>query len=213
MQLSRFVSGLTALSVMLLVSVSARADFINGTVWSVPASTASNAPTVGSVPGAGATEWGTFTANGINFSATTSNYTLGGFLSSGSADNITFMNGATGASSMLNTLFEFTGTASFTNGQVFNVAHDDGLNMYVNGGLVLAEPGATSPITSTFTYTGPTGNFSFDFVYVECCGAPAVFQTTLVPNVAIPEPGNISLLGIGLFLIGASAKRLRLSKR
>ncbi len=196
---------LIAVAASLSFAVLAHADFINGTVWSVPAATAASAPTLGNTPGPGATEQATFTANGINFSGDAAGaYNLGGFLNSGgTASNITYMNGASASTDLNNTEWEFTGSASFTNGQGFNVEHDDGVNLYVNGLSVLSDPGPTGPVVTPFTYSGPTGTFSFDFIYVECCGGAADFKTTLVPSgpssgSSTPEPST------GFLVIGGS---------
>lgn len=196
---------LSALSLFSFASL-LHADYINGTVWSVPASTAGSTPVAGSAPGAGATELATFSANGIDFSGDGPGaYNIGGFLASnGVASNITYMNGATAASDLNNTLWEFTGSATFTNGETFNVVHDDGVNMYVNGTAVLLDPGPTAPVTSTFTYTGATGTFNFDFIYTECCGGTADFSTTIVPNApSAPEPpSGLLYAAAGLALSG-----------
>lgn len=190
---------LIALSALFSSAALVQADYINGTAWTVPAATAGSAPTLGNTPGNGATEVATFTANGIDFSGDGPGaYNLGGFLNSGgTASNITYMNGASATTSLNNTLWEFTGSASFTNGDSFNVVHDDGVNMYINGSSVLSAPGPTAPVTSTFTYNGPTGTFNFDFIYVECCGGSADFKTTLVPSAPsgnTPEPSTGFLL-------------------
>jgi hypothetical protein len=190
-----------AIAASLSFAVLARADFINGTAWSVPSSTAGDTPILGSTPGAGATEVATFTANGIDFSGDAPGaYNLGGFLNSGgTVSNISYLNGASASTDLNNTEWEFKGSAFFQNGQSFNVVHDDGVNMYVNGLAVLLDGGPTAPVTSTFTYTGATGTFDFDFIYVECCGGTADFQTTLVPSApasSTPEPATaLSVLG------------------
>ena len=204
------------MAVAIALTQVAAADYINGKVWSVPVSTAVNAPTLGNAPGAGATEWATFTANGINFSGDAAGaYNLGGFLNSGGvASNITYINGASPSTDLDNTLWEFTGSAYFTSGEMFNVEHDDGVNMYVNGAAVLLDGTPTAPITSTFTYTGPTGTYSFDFIYVECCDGAADFKTTLVPSgpaTNTPEPGTGFLLGVGL-LCGILPLRKRFTR-
>jgi hypothetical protein len=109
-------------------------------------------------------------------------YTLGGFLASGGATNVTgsandlgqaLDNGTTGM------IFEFTGMVTVTNGQQFTVAHDDGLSLTIGGIPVITVPGPTSPNNTVATYTGPAGTFQFDLVYGECCGAPAVLATSL----------------------------------
>lgn len=191
------------LAVVAFAGSQAKAEPISATAWSVPASTADNVPTLGNTPGAGATEWATFSASAIHFSGD-SNYSLGGFLNSfGAASNIVYMNGASAASSLTDVLFEFTGTAFFTNGQTFNVEHDDGVNLYVNGVLALGAPNVTSPITTPFTYTGPTGSFNFDFIYANGPPTQADFTTNLVTSQTlqpVPEPSTIALL-----LTGSSA--------
>lgn len=136
-----------------------------------------------------------FTANGINFSGDAPGaYNLGGFLDSGgTASNIVYYNGASAGTNLDNTEWEFTGSAYFTNGDTFNVVHDDGVNMYVDGVAVLLDGGPTPPVTSTFTYSGPTGTYSFDFIYGECCGGTADFKTTLIPSApatVTPEPST-----------------------
>lgn len=211
------LKNLTKISVLALAGLAsfpaANAAAIQATMWSVPAATANNVPTLGNTPGAGATELGTFTASELMFSGD-SNYSLGGFLNSfGAASNIVFMNGATANSSLTDVLFEFTGTATFTNGQVFTVLHDDGINLYVNGDLVLGQPNATSPTSTPFTYNGATGVFGFDFIYANGPPTQADFQTSLVTSTTVvsgtPEPSAILLWGVGLAVLAFVAVRRR----
>jgi hypothetical protein len=122
-------------------------------------------------------------------------YTLGGFLTAGGATTVTgtatdlgqvLDNGTTG------TIFEFTGTVTVTNGQTFTVTHDDGMSLEIGGVTVVSQPGPTSAVTQTFTYTGPTGTFPFDLVYGECCGPPAVLAISL--PLESPNPLNNPLV-------------------
>jgi hypothetical protein len=139
---------------------------------------------------------------------------LNGFLTSqGNASGVSgvsFHNGAAGSNTLDNTLWEFSGTAFFTNGEVFNVGHDDGAIMYVNGSIVLNQPGPTAFVLTPFTYTGPTGMESFQFLYGETNGAPAVFETNLQSGGNTPEPSTFALLGTGL-LAAAGAIRRRIT--
>ncbi len=79
----------------------------------------------------------------------------------------------------------------------------------IGGLLVVNVPGPTAPITTTVTYTGPTGTFAFDLVYGECCGAPAVLATSLPLQAApaVPEPETYAMLLAGLGLMGFVARR------
>lgn len=90
------------------------------------------------------------------------------------------------------------------------MTHDDGLQLQVGALLVIDEPGPTPPVTQTFTYTGPSGNLSFDLVFGECCGAPSVLNISLpLVTPAVPEPGSFALLGSGLVALALVRRRRR----
>ena len=58
--------------------------------------------------------------------------------------------------------------------------------------------------------TGTT--FYFDFIYTECCGGTANFQTTLVPIDTSPEPSTRVLFSVsGAVLLFGFRKRIRRS--
>ncbi len=139
----------------------------------------------------------------------TSPYTLGGFLSSGGATVVT---GAANLGANLdNTVFEFTGTVSVTTGEMFQAGHDDGLQLMIGSDLVIDAPFGTSFTTTPAIYTGPTGTFSFDLVYGECCGAPAALGISLplISPVLTPEPASMAIIGGGLAGLGAVRRRRR----
>ncbi len=95
------------------------------------------------------------------------------------------------------TLVEFTGFFTVTNGEVFNVAHDDGLTLIIGGTDLGFSPGPTSPVLTPATYTGPSGTFPFTLVYGECCQGPAVLEVDL-PLSNVSAPAALTLLGLGL---------------
>lgn len=180
--------------------VSAQANTITGRLWHVPEATTQNA-TPANVPGT--TPDVVFDVNSpFNFNATGD--TVGNWLGSSSAFNITENTAGTLASLMDNltvgTLVEFTGFVSVVNGQQFTVTHDDGLTLIIGGVDLGFNDGPTPPVTSVATYTGPSGDFPFQLVYAECCGGPAVLQLDLpLSNHPVPEGGTtVAMLGASL---------------
>ncbi len=121
-------------------------------------------------------------------------YTLGGFLATGGA---TIISGSAAAlaANLNNTVFEFTGNVTVTNGEMFQAGHDDGLQLEIGSNLVINQPLPTSFTTTPYTYTGPSGTFAFDLVYGECCGAPAVLGVSLPLESSMactPDPNSPS---------------------
>jgi len=146
------------------------------------------------------------TSTPINF-ASGSLYTIGEFLASGSGSTV--LTGSSQLGNTLdNTLFNFVGTVSVTNGETFTAGHDDGLTLVIDGITVISAPGPTAFSNTTSTYTGPTGTFAFQLVYGECCGAPGDLAISLPLQSSVsPEPSSLPLLAVGLIALGAGLKR------
>jgi len=192
----------------LLCIGSAQANFITGDLWRVSEATAQNA-TIANIPATSPDV--VFEVNSpINFSATGA--TIGTWLASGSAFNIVENTAGTLAALMdnltLGTLVYFNGFVTVTNGETFTVTHDDGLTLTIGGIDLGFNSGPTAPVTSTATYTGPSGNFPFQLVYTECCGGPAVLQVDLpFRDNTIPEPASAALFSLGLLGVGLTRRR------
>lgn len=193
-----------------LFSVGAvQANVISGSLWHVPEAVVNsiNGATPGNVPGT--TPDVTFSVNSpFNFNASVA--TVQTWLNSSGAFGITENTAGTLASLMDNgvngTIVDFKGSVTVTNGQTFTVTHDDGLTLIIGGMTVVGVPAPTPPITTTVTYTGPTGTFAFELVYSECCGGPAVLQIDL-PLTNAPEPATLALLGLGFAAAGFARRR------
>ena len=203
--------GAAALAAALLMPALSQAD-IMGTAYSVTSAQAQNA-----APGFTGTAEATFTvataACGTAFQSlcfdsrldSTNGYTLGGFLATGGATGISYMGPGAAGNSVNDTILQFTGNISVTNGETFTITHDDGLTLTIGSTTVLSVPGPTAPTSTSYTYTGLTGTYSFDLIYGECCGAPAVLDATLPYSASsVPEPSSFGLLGVGLLGLGCA---------
>ncbi len=211
--------GMVVLVVLGLLLVPMAAGAYDGSAWLVTNTQAQNA-SPSSFVGLG-TPNVTFTTPAINFTSISGGndsafFTVGSWLThggativTGSAGNLATIMSDQSVNVNKGTLMQFTGTAFFTNGQAFTIAHDDGVVAIVGGLTLINQPGITAPEVTTGTYTGPTGNQAFTFYYGECQTAPAVFQTTLIPSQQVPEPVTLVFLGLGLLGVAAARKRLK----
>ena len=101
-----------------------------------------------------------------------------------------------------NSFLRFTGK-TFLNAGVnsFVTPHDDGVVLTIHGiGIVLDQPGPTSPVDTPFVVNAPVaGLYDFTLQYGECCGPPARLAWTVngLPPV-VPEPSVWATLGLGL---------------
>jgi PEP-CTERM motif len=213
----------TALGTLGLIALTGEADagFINGFGWvslesivgvggtgGAPASL-TNSMCTGSVPCTHGNANVTFTTNGINFDSNRhGTSTIAGWLAS-NPNPLTGLVDSVPTSPMDPTLWQFTGTAFFAHGKKYIFPHDDGLTMIVGTTTLVNQPGPTAQVTTTKTFTGASGNYSFNLVYAECCGPPAVLETNLVGSLVVPEPASLALLGSALAGLGAVIRRRR----
>ncbi len=199
---------LPVLALVLSSSIAAHANMISGTVYcGVSTTDASNTP----APGAAisGSVCATFQTSTINFLAAAN--TIGGFLSSNSstAGSVAYMNGYTSASNLDFSVFQFTGTGYFVSGQTYSATHDDGTVMNVNGVTVINAPAPTSARVDSFTFTGTTGNYGYQYDYSEVQGAST--YVTNAANSPVPEPSSLMLMGTGI-LGAAGAVRRRMGR-
>lgn len=206
---TRILFAIPCLAAFMAVTGAAQAATISGSVWENATSFPNSLPAT--TAGLGAPS-ATFNIDGINFSSSiaVNGYTIGGFLTSGgnTLSNTSASFSGLSGDTLNNSIFEFTGSASLVAGQTYNVIHDDGAILYINGVAVIDAGAPTSAETSTFI-ASTTGTVSFDLLYAEVNGAPAVLTSNLpfVDAAPVPEPSSIMLLGSGLIGVAGLVRR------
>ena len=173
--LSRLRPLVPCLSAALLVPA-AHANTISGVAFcGISATDAGNTPAPGAAHSG--TECATFTASSLVFYSNGSSSTnnLGSFLNYDGTivGPINYLNGYTASSTLDDSFFEFTGIASFNQGETYNAYHDDGTVMTVNGATVVNAPAPTSLVDTQFVFNAP---------------AATTTSTTPIPSRAAPPP-------------------------
>lgn len=177
---------------------------VNVSIWTDQAGAAGNA-TLAQAAGLGAAN-GTTTVNAIDFNSSVTGYTVGTFLNSPSGLSSSVFN-----HDLNNTYMYLTGQLYLNAGaNAFVVSHDDGVQLNIDGiGLVVNQPGPTSPVDTPFNVNATTaGLYNFQLSYGEVFGAPAklVFKVNDAPVGGVPEPASWALMILGFGIAGAAAR-------
>ena len=189
---------LPCLAAILALAPAAHANVISGVAYcNISDTDAGNTPAPGTQ--SSGTECATFTASGLAFYTDGTNGTnnLGSFLNSYGViiGGVNYLNGFDATSSMDNSFFEFTGIASFNQGETYNAYHDDGTVMNINGVNVVNAPAPIWLTDTQFVFNQASGNYNFDYTYTEQGGVSA--YGTDADASPTPEPRSFILLATG----------------
>ncbi|WP_348266838.1 PEP-CTERM sorting domain-containing protein [Edaphobacter paludis] len=200
----RILLAIPCLVAFIAVTGSAHASTFSGTIFENSTSYPNSLPATTS----GLTPSATFSVDGINFNSNNGagDYTIAGFLTSGgnTVTNQSASFAGIAGDTLNNSIMEFTGYTNLVAGQTYNVIHDDGAILYINGVQVFNAGAPTAAETSNFVASA-TGTFAVDLLYAEVNGAPAVLTSDLVATT--PEPSSFILLGSGLIGVAGLVRR------
>jgi hypothetical protein len=134
-------------------------------------------------------------------------YTIGGYLASNPGGFSWLTGSGISGDPLDNSYWFFTGQITVTNGEVFHVEHDDGLQLNIGGTLVVDQPGPTSAEDTPYTWNGLSGTYAFTLSYGECCGPPAVLATDLPLSSGAPEASTWAMMIAGFCGLGFAGFR------
>jgi hypothetical protein len=193
-----------ALAATLALAGAANAAPFTGTFWNAPSNTLSNISQAITFAGNNAAT-ATFTSTGINYGDASTNWDIGSLADFLNADSGTINPNSVGTNYFQESVILITGVARFVNGQQYTVTSDDGFRLSVGNTLLSTFAGIRAPNNSTSaTWTGVTGNYTFSLWYFEGQETQAQLVSNITP---VPVPAA------GLLLVGALGGLAALRRR